>query len=134
MSRIDSPVTESADVNIGTPCKASTSLQRTSSRQIHKRKKQNEEGIRLRISSSWLRRVWEIHITNASNTFGIQLRMQNTVPEDALVFQYAKSGDVNGLQRLFYSDSKQASVHDRDHVLGQTPLHVSFWLPEVLES
>lgn len=128
-SREDSPVTTSADIIVGTPCKTSTSLQRISSRQTPKHKKQDEEYIHLRISSSWLGRVWEIGITNGFNTFGIQLRMHNTVPEDALVFQYAEKGDVNGLQRLFHCDSKQASVHDRDHVLGQTPLHVSFFVP-----
>ncbi|KAF7509430.1 hypothetical protein GJ744_007993 [Endocarpon pusillum] len=125
MSRIDSPVTKSADVDVGTPCKASMSLQRVSSRGLHKRERQNDQGICLRISSSWLRILWEVHITNASNTFGIQLRMHNTVAEDALVFQYCGMGDVNGLRRLFGSDSKTASVHDRDHVWGRTPLHVA---------
>lgn len=52
----------------------------------------------------------------------INLRCYNIVPSDSLVFQYAKSGDIDGLWQLFIEN--KASINDRD-VDGRTPLRLA---------
>ena len=52
----------------------------------------------------------------------LKIKVTYAVPDDSLVFEFCKVGDVSGLKRLFAN--KQASTKDVDS-LGRTPIYVS---------
>jgi hypothetical protein len=81
--------------------------------------------VTLRISvPSWLGgKVYEAQKLQQSWTCNVTFRSYNVVPPEARLFQYSRSGDVQGLQQLFASG--QATPFDRD-TSGNTALHVRY--------
>jgi hypothetical protein len=72
---------------------------------------------------AWLfGKVYEINKLRDSWTCQVSLQSYSIVPDDAPLFEYAKSGDIEALKRLF--ESKAATPFDRSIGAGQTALHV----------
>ncbi|KAL9107020.1 MAG: hypothetical protein Q9227_008056 [Pyrenula ochraceoflavens] len=71
---------------------------------------------------TWFGKRLVIETSQAQAGWDYILRVQRVVRPDALVFQFAKSGNVTGLQALF--DAKMASPFDVDSKHGMTPLHI----------
>ncbi|KAL4884619.1 hypothetical protein BJY04DRAFT_181617 [Aspergillus karnatakaensis] len=57
-----------------------------------------------------------------SSTWQYSIRPVYAVPENALIFRFCESGNVDAVRELI--SGGEASVHDTDHK-GQTPLHVA---------
>jgi hypothetical protein len=80
-----------------------------------------------RIRPSWwliklgLKRELELSIKKAAYGWQQKIRMFYPVPDDALIFDFIRAGDIQGVQSLLY-DGK-ASVWDTN-TRGETPLHV----------
>jgi hypothetical protein len=88
-------------------------------------KDSNADEVTIRICTpAWLfGKIYEINKVRDSWTCQFNLRSYNILPDDALVFDYAAGGDIEGLKRLFRS--KQATPFDREATSGYTALHVS---------
>lgn len=75
-------------------------------------------------SPPWLfRKAFEFQLWTSKYGWDVNLRRYTTVRESAAVFQYAATGDVDGLRVLL--DEGMASVNDRSDYYGDTPLHVA---------
>ena len=71
---------------------------------------------------AWLmNRAWHLHATKIHSGWDFKFRQYNIIPYPSLVFDYARDGNVIGLQGLF--DDRLASPYDCDSH-GVTPLHV----------
>jgi hypothetical protein len=66
-------------------------------------------------------RVWDIRVKEACSGWMLNLSSYHVRPRDALVFNYAKNGDIQNLKRLF--DKGEASPFDLSS-WGETLLHV----------
>jgi len=81
---------------------------------------------------AWLiNRAWEIQYMKARKGWNFNLSIYNIVPHNSLVFQYATSGNLEGLRDLFKSGL--ASPFDMD-MNGFTVLHVSIVKSQAKES
>jgi hypothetical protein len=74
-------------------------------------------------SPIWLSgKVWELYSYRAQTEWSFYLRTYNVISRDSLIFQYAKDGNVSGIQDLLQRNL--ASVSDCDDI-GRTALYVS---------
>jgi len=73
---------------------------------------------------NWLNHAaWEFAGYKAYSGWKFHLDTFRILPKDSPVFNYAKSGNIEGLQLLL--SKRQASPFDRDSEQGKTALHVS---------
>jgi hypothetical protein len=84
----------------------------------HRREK---DRLRFRTPTWLTSRVWEVHVKESCSGWMLGLSSYHIRPSDALVFKYAKDGDIQNLQQLF--DEGKASPFDRSPN-QETLLHV----------
>jgi hypothetical protein len=80
-----------------------------------------------RIRPSWwfiklgLKRELELSIKKTTCGWQQKIRLLYPVPDDSLIFDFIRAGDIQGVQSLLYD--RKASVWD-SNTRGETPLHV----------
>lgn len=82
---------------------------------------QERDRLRFRTPTWLMSRVWEVRVKEACSGWMLGLSSYHIRARDALVFKYARDGDIQNLQQLF--DEKKASPFDRN-LDGKTLLHV----------
>jgi hypothetical protein len=78
--------------------------------------------VSIRVPVMLVNKVWEFQAMRARQGWDINISTYNIVPDNSLVFLFARSGNIRGLQELFRSGL--ASPFDRNEC-GFTVLHVS---------
>ena len=86
--------------------------------------------VRYRATAWIMNRVWELQTRYAYTGWTFVPRLNNMIPYDSLVFQYASRDDVRGLQELFHM--RKASPSDCNE-WGWTPLHVCLFHPQIMK-
>jgi len=87
-----------------------------------------QDDISVRICTpAWLfRKVYEARATRHRWNWRFNFRVHYIVPENTPLFEYARNGDIKGMQGLF--DSRQATPFDRGAKYGTTALHVGDYI------
>lgn len=87
------------------------------------RKSKEELIVEFRTPAWLINKAWEARSIKACSGWTFHLRIHNILPYDSKAFEYARVGNVKGLQTLF--ERREASPFDRTEG-GYTLLHVSF--------